>query len=231
MRFAPFLCAIPVVALVAMPAQARRERPAAKPVAIAAPVPVDLTGTYRIDAGPDVAGRLVLNRDRTFAYALAAGALDEKASGRWAFIDGKTCLTTTPKPVPPAWRAEPADNGPTVRVIWPTGRGIPGIGVRVGFSDGADADGAGLDGGYTLEDGWALPQGETRVPRWVELTEPVYGLASPRFPFASARRLRVTLVPNDLGTVDFDKACITLTGTALVLRRSEGEMKFYRFED
>ena len=64
----------------------------------------------------------------------------------------------------------------------------------------------------------------------LELFEPVHDLTSPRFPFDQARRLVVTLVPNDMGKAKFDKACLDLVGQALVLRRPEGDMKFYRFD-
>ena len=206
-------------------AEARRKDTPAPPPAL---VPVELTGTYRLDAGPDVAGTLAITADRRFEYRLAAGALDEEASGRWEFVGARTCLTTEPTPQPPAWAAKSVAKGPTVRVVWPNGSGIAGIGVRVGFGDGGDT--AALAGGYTLEDGWTLPPDEKRLPRWIELIEPVHDLTSPRFPFDAARRLLVTLVPNDLGKVRFDKACLDPQGTALVLHRGEGAMKFYRFD-
>lgn len=228
MRFAASLAVSFALLAIAQPAEARRK---AKPAPVSAPVPVELTGTYRLDAGPDVAGTLTITADRHFDYRLAAGALDEAASGTWAFVGTRTCLTTEPMPQPPAWAAKSVARGPTVRVVWPNGSGIAGIGVRVGFGDGGDSgDSAALAGGYTLEDGWALPPDEKRVPRWVELIEPVHDLTSPRFPFDGARRLLVTLVPNDMGKVRFDKACIDVQGTALVLHRGEGEMKFYRFD-
>ncbi|MCW1383053.1 hypothetical protein OLX02_09485 [Novosphingobium sp. KCTC 2891] len=219
MRFAVLF--VPLLALAA-PALAKARKPA--PAVAAQATPIDLTGRYRVDQGPDVAGDLVLTADRHFEYRLAAGALDEEASGTWAFVGGRTCLTTTPKPVPPVWQAVPATKGPTVRVVWPGGEGISGVGVRIGFDSGE------LDGGYTLEDGWSLPPGEHRMPRWVELEEPVHDLVSPRFTFGGSSRLVVTLVPNDLGKVDFDGACIDLEGTGLLLHRGEGVMRFYRFD-
>ncbi len=222
------LVALAVAALLAPGVvEARREQ---KPASPPAPTPIERTGSYRLDAGPDVAGALAITADHRFEYRLSAGALDEEASGTWEFIGANTCLTTVPAPRPPAWVAKPTVEGPTVRVVWPDGSGIAGIGVRVGLDDGEKLDEASLAGGYTLEDGWALDPHEKRAPRWVELIEPVHGLASPRFPFNGARRLVVTLVPNDLGKVALDKACLEAEGTALVLRRGEGVMKFYRFD-
>lgn len=206
-------------------AQARKPKAVAPPPP--PPVQIERTGTYRLDAGPDIAGTLAITADGHFDYHLAAGALDEDASGTWEFVGHRTCLTTMPRPQSAAWQAKPVAKGPTVRVIWPSGQGIAGMGVRVGFGEDASGD---LAGGYTLEDGWALAPDEKRVPRWVELTEPVHDLVSPRFPFDGARRLLVTLVPNDMGKADFDKTCLEQVGTALVLRRRDGDMKFYRFD-
>lgn len=221
MRFATPAVTSSVLALLLAGAAHARTKPQVAPTAPQS-IPVERTGIYRLDAGPDVAGRLEITADHHFRYDLAAGALDEEATGTWEFIDGRTCLTTVPAPKPPAWTASPAAKGPTVRVAWPDGTGIAGVGLRVGFDAGD------LTGGYTLEDGWALPPDERRIPRWVELIEPVNGLTSPRFPFNGARNLLVTLVPNDLGKVGFDKSCLEPDGTALVLRRGEGAMKFYR---
>ncbi|NML95289.1 hypothetical protein [Novosphingobium olei] len=221
------------LALLIAPAHALARKEKGKDEAKPGPVvaealPVEMTGSYRLDAGPEIRGSLVITADHRFEYHLVAGALAEDASGSWQFIGTRTCLTTEPAPVAPEWRAVPVTKGPTVRVTWPSGAGIAGIGVRVGFGDGDAADAGDLAGGYTLEDGWVLPLGEKRTPRWVELIEPVHNLASPRFPFGASGRLAVTLVPNDMDKARFDKTCADLVGTALVLRRAEGEMKFYR---
>ncbi|WP_225205590.1 hypothetical protein [Novosphingobium huizhouense] len=218
--------------LVLAPASAGARKAAETPVVVAEELPVELTGSYKLDAGPDVSGSLSITRDHRFAYRMVAGALSEEAAGTWEFIGARTCLTTVPAPQPPAWRAMPVASGPTVRVVLPDGTGLAGIGVRVGLGiPVGESAGAGvLAGGYTLDDGWVLPAEEKRAPRWVELFDPVHDLASPRFPFDGSRRLLITLVPNDMGKAKFDKTCLDLDGGALVLRRPEGEMKFYRFD-
>ena len=198
-----------------------------------APVAADagLVGRYRVAEGPDVAGELLIAADGRFAYVLAAGALDERANGTWTREGGGVCLTTRPQPVPPTFRrlarSGEQPGGPTVLVTWPDGRGIAGVDVRVGFDAGDPLD------EYTQEDGWSLPPGERRSPRWIELREPIQGFASPRFELTAkeAGTLRVVLEPNDLGVVDFRGACLEPVGKGFVLRRGEGTMRFVRAED
>lgn len=182
-----------------------------------------LAGHYRLAEGPDVAGQLELTADGRFGYELAAGALDERAQGRWEQRGGAACLTTEPKPKPPEFQpaAPLAGDEATVRVTWPDGRGIPGVDFTIGFDVGEPLS------GYTQEDGWTLPEDEPRTPRWIELTEPIYRIRLPRISFAG-KRFRAELVPNDIGLVDFQGTCLTQQGDRYVLHRAEGEMRFVR---
>ena len=71
---------------------------------IAAPVAAQdnaFVGEYSLAEGPDVGGGLLIRNDGRFQYMLAAGALDERAEGRWDVRGEAICLTTDPKPVPP----------------------------------------------------------------------------------------------------------------------------------
>jgi hypothetical protein len=43
---------------------------------------------------------------------------------------------------------------------------------------------------YTQESGWTLPPGDHRVPRWIELSEPIHGFASPRYAIAQTIETR-----------------------------------------
>lgn len=189
----------------------------------------DLTGRYRLDEGPDAAGALELTADGRFGYVLAVGALDERARGRWVKRGEQACLTTEPTPKPPEFQR--AASGPAqksmVLVESASGTGIAGVDVLVGFDRGEPAT------GYTQEYGWSLPRGERRIPRWVELREPIHRFASPRYPLAAADqgRLRVVLVANDLGVVDFRDACFEAKGDRFVLHRAEGDMNFRRAEE
>jgi len=77
-----------------------------------------------------------------------------------------------------------------------------------------------------------MPEDDKRVPRWVEVSEPIYGVTAPRFDLAEADegRLRVTLIPNDIGVVDMENACVEKTDRGVVLHRKEGDMRFARLD-
>jgi hypothetical protein len=180
---------------------------------------------------PDVASELLIRPDGSFSYFLAAGALDEQAQGRWRREGGSIFLTTEPKPVPAAISAGGAalsDSAPfTLRVVWPDGRGIAGVDLRMGFAEGGVVD------DYTQEDGWSLPSGDRRRPAWVELSVPMHGLASPRFPIDPARAndLTFVLTPNDLGKVDFQDLRLDLDPGRLLMRRGGGTLRYERARD
>ena len=198
---------------------------------IAAPAAAEdaaLVGNYRLAEGPDVAGELRIGGDGRFLYWLAAGALDERAAGRWEARSGMACLTTEPKPVPPVIEKGPtvAVEGavPTLLVTWPNGEGVPGVDFVIGFDSGEPLS------GYTQYDGWTMPPGDPRVPRWIELSEAIYRIAAPRFDLAASDggKLRAIIVPNDIGIADFTAACAERTEAGLTLHRSEGDMRFVR---
>lgn len=187
-----------------------------------------LVGAYRIAEGPDIAGELVIRADGRFQYALAAGALDERAEGRWVRTGSKVCLHTEPKPVPPVFsKAAPiAIDGrtATLLVTWPNGRGAARVDFRIGFDTGDPLE------GYTQYDGWSMPPGDLRTPRWIELSEPMHALRSPRFTLDATDRgtLHVVLVPNDLGVVNFEGACLEAQAGGFVLHREHGDMRLRR---
>ena len=192
----------------------------------------DLAGRYRAAEGPDVAGQLELRRDGRFGYEFAAGALDERAQGRWERrrVPGgeQACLTTEPTPVAPVLQPAPvpADQAVTVRVAWgggpneSGGRGIAGVDFVIGFDRGEPAT------GYTQEDGWSLPPDEPRTPRWIELVEPIHRIALARTAFPASGKFLAVLIPNDIGVVDFRGACLERTGSGFTLHRAEGDMRF-----
>lgn len=196
--------------------------------AVAEPGP---EGRYRLRGEQDVASELLIFADGTFAYFLAAGALDEQARGRWQRDGDSIFITTEPKPVPAAFSAgEAALSGAAplaLRVTWPDGRGIAGIDLRVGFAEGGAVE------SYTQEDGWSLAAGERRSPAWVELSLPMHGIASHRFPIdpASANLLAFVLTPNDLGIVDFQDLRLDLKPGRLLMQRGGGTLRYERTGD
>lgn len=197
---------------------------------IAAPVSAkpSLVGYYRAAEGPDVGGGLLIGANGRFRYALAAGALDERAEGRWERQGAKICLTTEPTPVPPEFKRAPDaagnDRTATVMVSWPDGRGIAGVDFVIGFDTGDPLT------GYTQYDGWTMPPDELRTPRWIELREPVNNVKSPRFTLDEHDhgKLHAVLIPHDIGVVNFEGACLEQSASGFVLHRKEGDMRFQR---
>ena len=185
-------------------------------------------GEYGLAEGPDVGGGLLIRNDGRFQYMLAAGALDEQAEGRWEVRGEMVCLTTDPKPVPPAMEKGPLleveGAVPTLLVTWPNGKGIPGVDFTIGFDSGDPAE------DYTQLYGWTMPEDDKRTPRWIEVREPIYDITAPRYELTEADggKLRVIIVPNDIGVVNFDGACAEKTERGVTLHRAEGDMRFVR---
>ncbi|SKB76517.1 hypothetical protein [Sphingopyxis flava] len=190
-----------------------------------------LIGAYRLSEGPDAAGGLLIQADGRFQYGLAVGALDERAEGRWERRGDQLCLFTEPKPVPPAFEKGPLievdEQVPTLLVTGPDDDGVPGVDFVIGFDGGEPAT------GYTQYYGWTMPGDDKRLPRWVEVGAPIYGLAVQRFDFSESDggRLRIAIIPNDMGIVDFKGACVERTEQGAVLHRAEGDMHFVRLGD
>ncbi|MEO5494629.1 MAG: hypothetical protein ABIR08_11480 [Sphingomonas sp.] len=185
-------------------------------------------GDYRLADGPDVVGELILEADGRFQYALGAGALDEQAEGRWVEADGQVRLYTEPKPKPAVFAAGPqaaTKDGPLkLLVTWPNGRGIAGVDFTIGFDSGeAVTD-------YTQDYGWTMSRDERRIPRWLELREPIHGVASPRFAIdvGKGNALTFVLTPNDLGVVDFDGTVLERVGDRVVMHQRLGDLTFVR---
>lgn len=201
---------------------------AALPFTAAAAQDSPFVGEYGLAEGPDVGGGLLIRNDGRFQYMLAAGALDERAEGRWEARGGTICFTTDPKPVPPAMEKGPLieveGSVPTLFVTWPDGQGVAGVDFTIGFDSGDPA------GGYTQVYGWTMPEEDKRAPRWVEVREPIYGITAPRYELTDADggKLRVTIIPNDIGVVNFEGACAEKTERGITLHRTEGDMRFIR---
>ncbi|HEX8127198.1 MAG TPA: hypothetical protein VF548_16600 [Allosphingosinicella sp.] len=185
-------------------------------------------GIYRLVGQQDVASGLRLEPDGRFQYFLSAGALDEQAEGRWRSAGAVVILTTEPRPVPPVFQRAPSGTSAearlTVKVSSPAGSGIAGVDLRVGFDDGDPIE------DYTREYGWSLPAEEKRVPRWIELAVPMHNAVSPRFPIdvGAGNALAFTLVPNDLGKVDFTGVRVEVAGKALIVHRGPARLRYER---
>lgn len=186
----------------------------------------DPAGTYRLVGQQDVASAIRIRKDGGFEYFLAAGALDERAQGRWRTDGGNLVLTTEPKPRAPAFErtssARVGTDALSIKVIWSGGRGIPGVDIRIDFDGGPAVE------GYTQEDGWTLPVEEKRTPRWIELAVPTHGLRSPRYPIdpKAGNALTFTLIPNDIGVVDFEGVRVERSGKALIVHRDGIRLRY-----
>ncbi len=191
-----------------------------------------LVGLYRAAEGPDVASHLLIGADGRFRYELMAGALDQWAQGDWrALPDGGIALTTRPQPKAPQFRVENMTGGKgkdapfSLMVVWPNGRGAPGVDFRIGLGDGSVTE------GYTQEDGWRADLPAEAQPVWIELQEPIYGTTLARTPIPQgARELRFVLEPNDMGVVDFRDARAELRDGRLILHMPGGDIGYVRVE-
>lgn len=188
----------------------------------------EAAGLYRAAEGPELASRLQLEANGHFRYELAYGALDERAEGSWRRENGTVLLFTEPRPKPPEFIARDIaalGNGPLkLTVSWPNGEGIAGVDFRIGFDSGEPAT------GYTQYYGWTLNPSDKRHPLWVELYEPIHGIGPKRFPVPDpgTKILSFTLVPNDIGVVDFQGTKVTLDSDKLVLHHKNGDLRYAR---
>lgn len=188
-------------------------------------------GRYRLQDGPDVASGLELLPDGRFRYFLIAGALDARAEGRWSSDGRRVMLNTEPRPTPPAFAVGPvtrsAEAPLVVLVTGPNGRGIAGIDLRMGLADGRTLE------GYTQDHGWHYTESEPPGrPQWVELSLAMFGLPPRRFPLdaAAGNQFAFTLIPNDIGVVDFRGQLLEMTGRSLAMRRDGGTQIYAREE-
>lgn len=185
-------------------------------------------GRYRMRGPPDEVAELELDRDGRFRFGLAAGALDARAEGLWS-SDGRTViLNTEPRPTPPTFAAGPVTRGEaplSILVNGPDGNGLALIDVRVGFADGSVLE------GYTQDYGWQ-PQADARIgePRWVELSMRMYEIPPRRFPLdaRAGNTFAFTLIPNDMGVMDFRDQALEIQGDELIMRRGGGSVTFAR---
>jgi hypothetical protein len=183
-------------------------------------------GHYRLVGVHDAASELILYPDGRFEYALAYGALDEQAQGRWT-SDGKTVhLTTVPKPKPAVFSAGQAEHNAdapfTIKVTSPDGRGLAGVDFQLTFDSSDPVE------SYTQEYGWSLDPADNRTPQSIRFAVPMYGLESRIFPIDAAKANQFTfiLTPNDLGVVDFANVEVTIEKGDLVLHREGGDLRY-----
>ena len=182
-------------------------------------------GLYRATEGPDVASMLQIGEDGHFRYMLSVGALDEQAEGYWRRAGDGVALFSDPKPVPPAFSVDAQErtgDAPfSLVVAWPGGQGIAGIDFRLGLASGEVIE------GYTQYYGWSLGSEDRGRPAWVELTDPINRISSPRLAIdADVRILRIRYTPNDLGKQDFNGAMVLSREGGVEFHHPDGVIRY-----
>jgi hypothetical protein len=184
-------------------------------------------GHYRLVGVHDAASELILYPDGRFEYALAYGALDEQAQGRWTSDDKTVHLTTVPKPKPAVFTAGPAERNAgapfSIKVTAPDGRGLAGVDFQLNFDSGDPVE------SYTQEYGWNLDPADKRTPRSVRFAVPMSGLVSQTLPIdvTKAKQFTFILTPNDLGTIDFEDLPLTMEAPhRLIMHRDGGDLTY-----
>jgi hypothetical protein len=189
-------------------------------------------------AGPSIEGiyeahqmeagaALELRADGHFRYQLDYGAVSEHAEGEWTF-DGKAVrLTTSPKPLAPAFELVSDDPAPAGDLF------ITAEFPELDWSGRLDAIATDRQSG---EKGLVTTDSEGRVDTRgrtigaIEPLVPVYGTVGGHFDLSPDRghRLRLRFHANDLGTADFGSEPLLLDGGDLLLDRYDMAIRFIR---
>jgi hypothetical protein len=186
-----------------------------------------LAGEY-VHSEMELVAGILLRSDGTFEYGLTVGSLDQRASGRWKSAGTSIELTSDPRPVAPTITPGPIAASPgapfAIRILAPGGSDVPGVDFKIDFDSGEPLE------SYSPGGPWSLPDGETRVPRFVTFAMPAYRLQSDRLPLDAkpGTTASFALTPNDFGVADLTGVAGEIDGDTLVLRRPEGVMEFRR---
>jgi hypothetical protein len=173
----------------------------------------------------ELAAELDLGPDGHFQYALAYGALDEEAQGRWESDNANVYLTSAPV-TPARFSLTGESNGPSgafrIALDVPQGMNRQYFDAHVTLANGRVIDHQLADDGLTLQ----LEPGARVVSVQFELG--VFALRSPRFPLSSAngREARFRFEPNDLGKVAFTHTPLRIEGNDLLLDHLGGQLRF-----
>jgi hypothetical protein len=184
-----------------------------------------LVGTY--DGRQMEMAALELLADGRFRYALAYGALDEEAAGKWSLRGDRVLLTSDPVTAPRF-------------VVVSQGRGAPGVlrvdldvpkGVSRQYFDAVIAKANGQTERKQLaEDGLLLPFAAAETPTTIRLLLQMFEVASGpvRLDPNSGYSVRFRFEPNDVGKVSFQATPLKLVNGALLLDRHGRTIRFRR---
>jgi opacity protein-like surface antigen len=185
-----------------------------------------LVGTY--DGGQmEMAAALELLADGRFRYALAYGALDEQAAGKWSLRGDRVLLTSDPVRAPRF-------------VLVSQGKGAPGVlridldvpkGVSRQYFDAVIAKANGQSERKQLaEDGLLLSFAAAEAPTTIRLLLQMIEVASGpvRVDANSGYSVRFRFEPNDVGKVSFQATPLKVVNGALLLDRHGRTIRFRR---
>lgn len=195
-------------------------------ILLAGAAPPSVEGAYEAHQ-MELGAALELKKDGHFRYQLDYGAVSEHAEGEWTF-DGKAVrLTTSPKPIPPAFELLGDETAP-LGDLFITAE-FPGLDWS-GRLDAIVTDRQSGEKGLVTASADGRIDSGGRTIGTIEPLVPVYGNVGGRFSLSADRghRLRLRFHPNDLGMADFDRAALPLDGGDLLLDRYDMEIRFIR---
>ena len=185
-----------------------------------------LVGTYD-GRQMEMAAALELLADGRFRYALAYGALDEEAAGKWTLRGDRVLLTSDPVRAPRL-------------VLISQGRGAPGM-LRVDLDLPKGLSRQYFDAIMTkpngqaerkqlAEEGLLMPFVGAEAPTALRLSLQMFDVASApvRLDANSGYSLRFRFEPNDIGKVPFEATPLQVVNGALLLDRHGRTIRFRR---
>ena len=175
----------------------------------------------------EMAVGLELTADGRFRYALAYGALDEQATGRWTTRGNQVLLTSDPV-TPPRFvlvsQGRGADGLLQVQLDVPRGVSRQYFNAFITKSNGQ------TERRQLAEDGLLFPFRRDDAPISIRLVLQVFDVASRplRLDPAGGYSLRFRFEPNDIGKVAFQAAPLTIVNGDLMLDRHGRTIRFKR---
>jgi hypothetical protein len=185
-----------------------------------------LVGTYD-GRQMEMAAALELLADGRFRYALAYGALDEEAAGKWSLRGDRVLLTNDPVRAPRF-------------VLVSQGKGAPGV-LRVDLDVPKSVSRQYFDAVITkangqserkqlAEDGLLLPFAAAEAPVTIRLLLQMFEVTSGpvRLDANSGYSVRFRFEPNDVGKVSFQATPLKVVNRELLLDRHGRTIRFRR---
>jgi hypothetical protein len=185
-----------------------------------------LVGTYD-GRQMEMAAALELLADGRFRYALAYGALDEEAAGKWTLQGDGVLLTSDPVTAPRFVLVSQARGAPGVlRVDLDIPKGLS----RQYFDALITKAGGQSERKQLTEDGLALPFAAAEAPTTVRLSLQMFEVASGpvRLDANSGYSVRFRFEPNDIGKVSFQATPLRVVNGELLLDRHGRTIRFRR---